>query len=226
MRKDKTRHLILVTFSFLVMILFSSCIHVQSTPNSSSIASAESSASPTANGMFSSIRTYKDLDTLANEDPAKIDNSNFPITPVEALRTTIESPPVDMAKYKLSVDGLVNSPISLSYDTILKEPVISEVVLLICPGVFVDNAEWTGVPVTTLLTEAGIKPEATQVTFYALDWYEYTFSLQDVRQDGVFLAHTVNGQTLPKDHGYPIRLVIKGKYGSNWVKWVNRLEIK
>jgi sulfoxide reductase catalytic subunit YedY len=42
----------------------------------------------------------------------------------------------------------------------------------------------------------------------------------------MFLAHTVNGQTLPIEHGYPVRLVAKGRYGNEWVKWVERIEVK
>jgi DMSO/TMAO reductase YedYZ molybdopterin-dependent catalytic subunit len=135
-------------------------------------------------------------------------------------------PDVDIATYTLSVDGLVDSPLALSYDAILKYPAVSEVVLLICPGNFANNAEWTGVPVTTFLAAAGIKPGASEVTFYAMDQYQRTFSLQDIQQDGVFLAYKVNGQVLPKEHGYPIRLVVKGVYGAEWVKWVDHIEVK
>ena len=99
-------------------------------------------------------------------------------------------------------------------------------VLIICPGNFANNAEWTGVPVTTLLTEAGIKPEASEVTFSAMDKYQRTFSLQDIQQNGLFLAYRVNGQVLPKEHGYPIRLVVKGVYGAEWVKWIDHIEVK
>jgi len=53
----------------------------------------------------------------------------------------------------------VNDPLSLSYDTLLSYPAVSEVVLLICSGAFVDNAEWTGIPLTTLLIKAGLSPK-------------------------------------------------------------------
>ena len=119
----------------------------------------------------------------------------------------------------------METPLSLTYDAILAYPTYTEVVLLICPGVFADNAEWTGVPVSTILEEANIKPEASEVTFYAIDGYRVVKPLEVVQQEGVFLAHTVNGEILPAEHGYPLRLVVKGEYGSNWIKWLERIEV-
>ena len=64
-----------------------------------------------------------------------------------------------------------------------------------------------------------------QVSFYAIDGYQRTFPLAEVLRDGVFLALKVNGQVLPKEHGYPLRLVMEGKEGNNWIKWVNHIEL-
>jgi DMSO/TMAO reductase YedYZ molybdopterin-dependent catalytic subunit len=124
------------------------------------------------------------------------------------------------------VDGLVNNPLSLSYEALLGYPTVTDVVLLICRSTFADNAQWTGVPVVRILTAAGVKPQASQVTFHGLDGYEQTLQLKEILGDGVFLAHAVDAQTLPKEHGYPLRLVVTGKYGFNWVKWVDRIEVK
>jgi DMSO/TMAO reductase YedYZ molybdopterin-dependent catalytic subunit len=166
-----------------------------------------------------------DIASVIYSDPAKVDNSKLPITPVNELNVTGSAPEVDIAKYRLTVDGLVNTPLTLTYEAFTQYPTVSDVVLLICSGIFADNAQWTGVPVATLLAEAGIKPQAEEVTFYALDGYKQTLSVEEVQNEGVFLAHTVDGQTLPKEHGYPVRLVVKGKYGSSWVKWVSRIEV-
>ena len=171
------------------------------------------------------VEPYQDLSSLIYSDPSQVDNTNLPITPVEKLGITGNAPHVDISTYRLSVDGLVETPLSLTYDAILAYPTYTEVVLLICPGVFADNAEWTGVPVSTILEEANIKPEASEVTFYAIDGYRVVKPLEVVQQEGVFLAHTVNGEILPAEHGYPLRLVVKGEYGSNWIKWVERIEV-
>jgi len=156
----------------------------------------------------------------------RFDNSNLPITPVEELHITGAAPEVNIEDYKLVVEGLVETPLYLTYDAILDYPSVTEVVLLVCPGFFTDNAEWTGVTMTTLLAEAGIRPEAKEVTLYALgSEYKVVLPLDVVQQDGVFLAHTVNGQVLPAKHGYPLRLVVRGNYGYDWIKWVSCIEI-
>ena len=108
---------------------------------------SETTPGPTTTGTLPPIQTYEDLGVLRNEDPALIDNSIFPITPTGAIHPTVSAPPLDIANYSLTVDGLVDTPLSLSYGAILKYPSVTEVVLLICQGAFVDNAEWTGVPV-------------------------------------------------------------------------------
>jgi hypothetical protein len=172
------------------------------------------------------ILAYQDLDRLASSNPAKIDNTGLPITPIEKIHVTGFARDVDIASYNLTVDGLVNHPLNLSYEEILQFTPFSKVVLLICPDFFVDNDEWTGVPVSTILTKTGIKAEAKEVLVYSVDGYSQTLSLQEAQKDGVFLAYKVNGQTLPKDQGYPLRLVIEGVYGGSWAKWVNHIKIK
>ncbi|MBN1862557.1 MAG: molybdopterin-dependent oxidoreductase [Dehalococcoidales bacterium] len=157
----------------------------------------------------------------------KYSNPPRAVTATEDLHLT-GSPPeaVDIAAYRLEIDGLVESPLSLNYEDILAYPAVTEVVLLICPGVFQDNAEWTGVPVWRLLEDAGLKAEATRVVFHA-DSYTATLPLDEITgNDSIFLAHTVNEETLPLEHGYPLRLVAEDELGYNWVKWVDRLEVE
>jgi DMSO/TMAO reductase YedYZ molybdopterin-dependent catalytic subunit len=168
------------------------------------------------------------LSQVIGSDPVEVDNSRLPITSVEELNLTGIAPDVNVEQYRLAIDGLIETPLSLTYEEILAYPSVTEVVLLICPGFFADNAEWTGVPVTALFEEAGIKPEAKTVVFQDIAGsYRKELSLEDITgNDSIFLAHTVDGQTLPLEHGYPLRLVAKGKYGSYWVKWVERIEVR
>jgi sulfoxide reductase catalytic subunit YedY len=169
---------------------------------------------------------YTGLDHLIRENPIGVDNSDLPVTPTEYLHITGLTPQVDIEQYRLSMEGLVDNPLELSYEMILEYETVTEVVLLICPGFFVDNARWTGVSLVTMLAEAGLKAEATKITFYAMDNYRRTLSLEVVNKDGVFLAYEVNGETLPLDHGYPLRLVVSKVFGSEWVKWINRIVIE
>ena len=171
-----------------------------------------------------------DISYLSSMDASQLavfDNSQLPVTPIEDLHIKGAGPKksVDITKYRLTVDGLVNKPLILTYGEIMNYPPVIQVVLLVCPNFFADNAQWTGVLVSTLLTEAGVMPQAKKVTFYALDGYQRTLSLEEAQSDGVFLAYTVDGQVLPEEHGYPLRLVVKGVFGDRWVKWVVHIKI-
>ena len=80
-------------------------------------------------------------------------------------------------------------------------------------------------PVADILRQANVKPEAEKVYFEAAGGYRQVLTIEEAMSDGVFLAYEVNGQTLPLEHGYPLRLVVRGKYGSRWVKWLTRIEV-
>jgi DMSO/TMAO reductase YedYZ molybdopterin-dependent catalytic subunit len=211
---------VLVVISFASMFLFGPHGQINN------IQSHSPGFDEATTGESRDIEPVIDLSYLVDMDPAHVDNSNLPVTPTDQLHITGSAPRVDITEYRLVIDGLVNKNLTYTYDEILEYPAVTRVVLLICPSVFADNAEWTGIQVATILDEADVKPEATTVTFYAVDGYRITLSLKDALGDGVFLAYKVNGQALPREHGYPLRLVVTGRYGANWVKWVERIEVK
>jgi sulfane dehydrogenase subunit SoxC len=133
---------------------------------------------------------------------------------------------LQLSDYRLVVDGLVDHPLTLSYDSVLKYPTVTRSLLLVCPGIFKSQNEWTGVPVSLILKEAGIKPEATRVEFSAPDNYYQVLPLESALQDGVFLAYKVDGHVLAKNDGYPLRLVAKDKVGAVWVRVLTHIEVK
>jgi hypothetical protein len=157
-------------------------------------------------------------------DPAEVGETGLPITPIEKINRTGRSPEIDIEKYRLVVDGAVENPLSLSYEAIMAYPEKTDVVLLVCPGFFVDNAQWSGVPVSLILEEANPKPGAKEVRFHAGS-YRSILTLEEAQREGTYLAHHVNGQVLPEEHGFPLRLVAEGEYGSRWVKWLDRIEV-
>jgi len=161
---------------------------------------------------------------LIHMDPAEVGETGLPITPIEDLHRTGRPPEIDIEKYRLVVDGAVENPLSLSYEDILAYPEKTDVVLLICPGFFVDNAQWSGVPGSLILEEAKPKPEAEEIRFHA-GGYRSVLTLEEAQREGTYLAHHVNGQVLPEEHGFPLRLVAEGEYGSRWVKWLDRIEV-
>ncbi|MFC1892897.1 molybdopterin-dependent oxidoreductase [Chloroflexota bacterium] len=209
-----------------IVTLVFSCSPVQHTPKTISLPPSEEQKPSEPESEEPIIEQPSDnLYYLINSDPSGVDNTNLPITPTEKLSRTAPAPELNIREYRLTIDGLVETPLILTHEEIMEYPAVTEVMLLICPGVFADNAEWTGVPVTTLLAEAGIKPQASMVAFRALDGFHRVLSLEVIQQDGVFLAHTVNGEILPLEHGYPLRLVVRGQYGMEWVKWIEHIEV-
>ena len=193
----------------------------ESSPLGESTPTVDRPASP---GMLSDEQTEQVPWGIEQKHPADVDNTALPITPVSGLHRTGRTQEYDINTYQLVVDGLVQNPLSLSYEDVLARPQVTELVLLICPGFFWDNAEWTGTPLSLILEEAGILPEAAKVRIVS-GGYSTTLSQEEATADGVFLAYEVNGETLPAEHGYPLRLVARHQYGSKWVKWVERIEV-
>jgi DMSO/TMAO reductase YedYZ molybdopterin-dependent catalytic subunit len=97
---------------------------------------------------------------------------------------------------------------------------------IVCPGTLDEWDNWTGVPLSTLLNAAGLSPEAGEVIFTGSDGYFVQLPLSTVLGKGVFLAYQVNGQALSQDRGYPLRLVVGGSDGADWLRWVTSIQVK
>jgi len=134
--------------------------------------------------------------------------------------------PFDINSYRLTINGLVNNSLSLSYAQIESYPTVTESVELICPGIEDETDEWTGVPLATLLNIAGLSPEASEFVFTGADGYNIQLPLEAVQQSGVFLAYQINGLATQEARGYPLRLVVSGGPGLDWVEWLTSIEVK
>jgi sulfoxide reductase catalytic subunit YedY len=159
--------------------------------------------------------------------PGDIDPSLLPLDSIEELHTTGQPMEVDIKKWRLEVSGpMVDDPLSLKYSELLKMDMIKKKVLLICPMFFADYAEWEGVPLTAILERAGIAESYKRITFYGLDGFNRTLSRDDVENNLLFLCLKVNGEILPEEHGYPVRLVAENIIGGRWVKWLEKIDIQ
>ena len=172
-----------------------------------------------------------DRESLKGRDPAELDARNLELTPLKDFDTmgTIDHA-VNMTTWHLEIKGLVHKPLKLTYDQIRDLPSIERDVLMICPGVFSNHGRWKGVSMKALLDRAGIKKEATHINFIGPDILQYVktarYPIEDVLADIVFLAYAVNGKTLPQKHGFPLRVVADGTFGSDWVKYVYGVEVE
>jgi sulfane dehydrogenase subunit SoxC len=153
-------------------------------------------------------------------------------------------PRVDPAHWSLAIDGLVERPQALTLEALKARPkAVVEAVHECCgspmepkvPTRRVANVRWGGVDLAPLLDEIGITPEARFLWSYGLDggdfagarcdWYLKDLPLERLKAGGVLLAYELNGAPLPAEHGFPVRLVAPGYYGTNSVKWLWRLHL-
>jgi len=163
---------------------------------------------------------------LISMNPAEIDSRNLDVDPLDKFGTMGPTDVlIDGKTFRLKVTGKVSRPLSLSLDEILKRPSLTEAVLLICPGFFAYNGRWQGVPLKALIEEAQVKKEAEFVDVKGAHEKVTRISMRNLDQKKIFLAYNVNGARLPRKHGAPLRLVYEDVYGSDWVKYVDELEV-
>lgn len=169
-----------------------------------------------------------DLSSLRNENPATLDTRDLEVLPLKAFETMGQTDhQVHLKSWRLLIEGNVATPIRLPYSRIIELPSIERKVLLICPGIFTNHGNWKGVSLMTVLNLARIKANTTHILVSGPQGaYEKTekFPIADVRSDKVFLAYQVNGVDLPQKHGFPLRIVAEDYYGSEWVKYVYKVE--
>jgi len=145
----------------------------------------------------------------------------------EGLHITGEPFDLDPVTYRLTVTGLVENPLSLSFDEVKSLVQTSRNLTLNCPGFFTDKGTWTGVSVRTLLEKAGLKKNAKMVIFSTPDdSYRTRFPVSEAVKDDMMIAYQFNGKEFHRVHGFPLRLAAGGKEGSDWVKWLSKIIVE
>jgi len=170
------------------------------------------------------------------------------LTPVERIfmRNNHAFPVVDPAAWRLTIDGLVREPLAVGLDDLRRLPARSYVAVLECSGNgrqrfaelgtpaeglqwahgAVANVEWIGAPVSALLERAGVDPGALQAECWSAGDEPFARGIEVAKLlDDALLAYGMNGRPLPAAHGGPVRLVVPGWGGINWVKWVSRMTL-
>ncbi len=138
---------------------------------------------------------------------------------------------VNIEQWKVSLTGEVKTPMKLGWRDILNRDAFDQVATLECidtlpGGDSLGNAMWRGISLKKLLQEAGVDEEtARDVIFRAVDGYDDSIPFARAMQDDVMLAYLMNGEKLPKAHGFPLRLIVPGLYGIKNVKWITEIEV-
>jgi DMSO/TMAO reductase YedYZ molybdopterin-dependent catalytic subunit len=147
--------------------------------------------------------------------------------PDTGLHVTSGALRVDLASYRLKVSGLVDRPLSLSYDDLRCLPKVQAEVRLECPGYFVDWATLAGPTIASVIALAGPRPDVALVTLSSVNGYSTHFSLAEAQAEENFLAYEwgTRGEPLPTSHGFPLRAALPSKPGSAWVKWLEEIQL-
>ncbi|MGW9405571.1 molybdopterin-dependent oxidoreductase [Arthrobacter sp. NPDC055585] len=148
------------------------------------------------------------------------------------IDTALRVPLINPDTWRLRVTGMVDREVELSYADLLAKPLQESWVTLACVsnevgGSLIGNAKWLGWPVRSLLAAAGVQPGADTVLSTSEDGWSATTPLEaltDARDS--LLAVAMNGEPLPPEHGFPVRLVVPGLYGYvSATKWVTELKV-
>jgi DMSO/TMAO reductase YedYZ molybdopterin-dependent catalytic subunit len=158
-------------------------------------------------------------------------------------------PMVDLATFRLQVSGLVNKPLALALDDLRKMRSVELVAGFECSGNrrplqgLSSNGRWTGVPLRTVLDQAGVKPDAKYAVFFGADRgkEQVDFRGQNIDVEQQFgrslsrekalsaeplLAYAMNGEPLTLHQGSPLRLIVPGWYGVANVKWLSGIHLQ
>ncbi len=135
-------------------------------------------------------------------------------------------PPVDLATWTFRVFGLVDAPVSLTWEQLQALPRKREVVDIHCVTRWskLDTA-WEGVPIRAILDLAGVRPEATHAVAHCEQGYTTNLPLAVLDDEDVLLADTYDGAPLEPEHGYPLRLLVPKRYFWKSAKWIRGLEL-
>ena len=173
------------------------------------------------------------------------------LTPIDRffVRCHTYTPKVNIGEWSLKIDGVVEQPITLAMSDLKKFPRTELVGVLECagngrsfyrprlPGAqwdfgSVGNARWTGVRLRDVLQKAGLKTSAKEILLDGADVplgkmpdFQRTITTAKAIHPDTLLAYEMNGQPLPVEHGFPLRVIAPGWAGDSWVKWLQHIEV-
>jgi sulfane dehydrogenase subunit SoxC len=181
-----------------------------------------------------------------------LEGLRYDVTPIgmHYLLIHFDIPEADDTTWTIEIGGRVRRSIELTMDDVRARPPVTLAVTMECAGngrarlspransqpwldEAIGTAEWTGTPLRPILDEAGLGADAVEVVFTGADHgiqqevehdYQRSLTVAEAQRDDVLLAYAINGQPLPPQHGFPVRLLVPGWYGMTSVKWLTKIE--
>lgn len=153
------------------------------------------------------------------------------ITPSDDFyRIDINTLPPDISAdgWHLEIDGLVDQPAAMTLQDLREWPAVSQYITLSCisnpvGGDLISTALWTGVRLKDLLEQIGLQADARALRIEAQDGFYETVVMDDLMDERTLLVYAMNGELLPQEHGFPLRIYIPNRYGMKQPKWIVRM---
>jgi DMSO/TMAO reductase YedYZ molybdopterin-dependent catalytic subunit len=173
------------------------------------------------------------------------------ITPIDRffVRSHVYAPRLAADDWQLTVTGEVSTALTLTLDDLRRMPAVELVGVLECagngrgfyepsvPGLqwthgAVGNGHWRGARLADVLKRAGVKPSAREILFNGADVpvgtmpdFQRSIPLSKALDSDTLLAYEMNGEVLPVEHGFPVRVIVPGWTGNSWIKWVTSISV-
>ncbi len=216
-----------ITASLAVAAYYWSSILAKSAPITARSAQASAPAS-------ASEPTPSNVDAAGDgDDWSRISNLSKEVTPTDKFYFVSKNfidPHVSAAGWKLTIAGLVENPLSFTYDELKQLPSEEQFNSLMCisneiGGDLIGNAHWRGVRLKALLERAKPGPGVKKVVLHAADGYADSITFDAAMREANLLAYEMNGAPLNDTHGFPLRLLVPGIFGMKNVKWITKIEL-
>jgi DMSO/TMAO reductase YedYZ molybdopterin-dependent catalytic subunit len=176
--------------------------------------------------------TTSETSLTVSTTPAEVEATEFlgtTLTPIKMQRNNALGgvQHIDRNTYILTIDGLVDNPLQLSYKDLLALPQISKLMPLDCVEGWSFTAKWTGPSLKNMLEKAKVRTGAGIAIFRTTDVLEGYSSLDIsyINEKDIILGMKLNDITLPDDRGFPFQVVAESKFGYKWSKWITRIEV-
>jgi DMSO/TMAO reductase YedYZ molybdopterin-dependent catalytic subunit len=164
--------------------------------------------------------------------PGEVEATEFlgtKLTPIKQQRNNAlaGTQHIDKLTYVLTIDGLADNPLVLSYDDLLGFTQISKLMPLNCVEGWSFTAKWTGPSLVDLFAAAKVQSGAKIAIFYTEDVPDgySSLDLSYINAKNIIIGMKLNDITLPDNRGFPFQVVAESKYGYKWAKWITRIEL-
>lgn len=183
--------------------------------------------------------TYRIIKSMERDTVFSYDGTPYsgegiqPITPTAqfySVTKNVVDPDVDRGVWGLEIGGHVAHGKSYGFDDLKNFAQVDQETTLMCisnrigAGLF-SNANWRGVRLRDVLAASRPKEGAIKISMHAADGYQDTIPFEKAMEPTTLLVYEINGEPLPRKHGYPVRLIVPGMYGEKNVKWITRIDV-